>query len=795
MAFNNQGGSIEVDSGVLSVNGNYTQGGGVFTVELGGTNSGQSGQLAAGNVSLSGPLNIELAKGFTPLPGSQYQILSCASLSGTFASEGMPGGIAINYSNNGVFLVVTGAVTQSAPFIVSQPANVQSVVGASAVFAATAGGAAPLAFQWRFNGANLTDNNRISGSSTPQLIVMDLSAADVGNYRLVVTNSLGSTNSTNASLSLAPCVSPPSGLIGLWTGDGSAFDWVGGHDGTLQSGAAYAPGRSGLAFNFDGASSYVDLGAWSAGSNWTWTAWVNPSSTPSGRHTIVGGVNSCLDWALTMSSGLFGVDCSPPSGCDQTISGGPAAVPGTWYFVTATCDGSTARIYVDGQIGGSGPVLTNYIGTPSGTRIGGEVCCGGDNFPGLVEEVALFNRALSDAEVLTLYVSGNPRVCIAPQILTQPASESLGVGAPANFTVVARGLGQLEYQWQFNGANLADSARITGSQSNVLTIADAQTADAGSYRVIVAGAGGSAASSNAALTVLSCLPEPPGLIAWWPADGSFEDVISGLNGLPSGAVTFEPAEVGQGFRLVNSAITASGSFDFSTHNALTIELWFKLNLDTAYNGLVSALNCCTYRFMVDPSGHLFYDPGTHTDLSVGPAVSLGQFHHAALVISGGGQALVYLDGQSISTNSAGVPTVLPSVSTFLLGAGESAGAYTMQDGVLDEISIYSRALSGNEIAEIFAAGVGGKCLPAGAEVPKAVLSPPRGQMLRQTGTALTFDWSVVAGRNYQVQYKTSLTEVSWINLGSPVLATSSTLSVTDTIGRDSQRFYRLVQLP
>jgi hypothetical protein len=119
----------------------------------------------------------------------------------------------------------------------------------------------------------------------------------------------------------------------------------------------------------------------------------------------------------------------------------------------------------------------------------------------------------------------------------------------------------------------------------------------------------------------------------------------------------------------------------------------------------------------------------------------------------------------------------------------------MQDGVLDEISIYNRALSGSEIAEIFAAGVGGKCFPASAEVSKAVDSAPRVQLVSQAGATLTFAWSVATGHSYQVQYKTALTGAAWTNLGSPVIATSSTLSVTDAIGQDPQRFYRLVELP
>jgi len=61
--------------------------------------------------------------------------------------------------------------------------------------------------------------------------------------------------------------------------------------------------------------------------------------------------------------------------------------------------------------------------------------------------------------------------------------------------------------------------------------------------------------------------------------------------------------------------------------------------------------------------------------------------------------------------------------------------------------------------------------------------------------ALAFTWSAVAGQAYQLQYNTDLTSSNWINLGDAVMATNGTMSASDTIGSDSQRFYRVVLLP
>jgi hypothetical protein len=112
VTFNNLNGSIEVDSGQLSLNGqSYVQGGGSFIVTLGGTNAGQSGQLLCGAATLGGPLQVKLAAGYVPVIGDQFQILSSGGLGGAFTTLNVPGGIAVTYSNNSVFLTVTGTVS------------------------------------------------------------------------------------------------------------------------------------------------------------------------------------------------------------------------------------------------------------------------------------------------------------------------------------------------------------------------------------------------------------------------------------------------------------------------------------------------------------------------------------------------------------------------------------------------------------------------------------------------------------------------------------------------------------
>jgi hypothetical protein len=122
IAFANHDGSLEVDSGTLSLNGSaFAQGAGSIAIQLNGTNAGQFGQLKAGSVSLSGPLTLKLTNGFAPPIGSVFQIISCSSLTGVFSSLNVPNGITVNYTGNGVVAVVTGQISKARTSPPAQP--------------------------------------------------------------------------------------------------------------------------------------------------------------------------------------------------------------------------------------------------------------------------------------------------------------------------------------------------------------------------------------------------------------------------------------------------------------------------------------------------------------------------------------------------------------------------------------------------------------------------------------------------------------------------------------------------
>jgi len=73
--------------------------------------------------------------------------------------------------------------------------------------------------------------------------------------------------------------------------------------------------------------------------------------------------------------------------------------------------------------------------------------------------------------------------------------------------------------------------------------------------------------------------------------------------------------------------------------------------------------------------------------------------------------------------------------------------------------------------------------------------PPVFLAVSRTSGNIYFTWSAIAGRVYQLQYKTNLSQTAWSNVGKVVIATNSSATASDSVGQERQRFYRAVCLP
>jgi hypothetical protein len=107
-------------------------------------------------------------------------------------------------------------------------------------------------------------------------------------------------------------------------------------------------------------------------------------------------------------------------------------------------------------------------------------------------------RLLAVTNVTTWLYGWTPQ--LAPNIVGQPASQSVGGGQLASFTVTATGIPDPTYQWLKNGTNL------NGQTDATLTISNAYAGDAGAYSVIVSNASGTVTSTNVTLSVGNTAP-------------------------------------------------------------------------------------------------------------------------------------------------------------------------------------------------------------------------------------------------------------------------------------------------
>jgi len=637
------------------------------------------------------------------------------------------------------------------PYLISQPVDRVAVLGANVTFSATVGGTEPLSYQWQFNGTNL------NGATTTPLLLTNVQLNQVGRYALMVTNSVGSVTSSNALLtvnSALTCAPPASGLVSWWAGEGCALDSAGTNNGALQGGAAYADGRVGRAFSFDGASGTVvasDSTGLRLTNHLTIEAWVDSRtlSGPSG-YAIISKVsyatgNDGYQFAL-VGDKILGQFNSPgqiwPS---ATITSGAVISTGVWHHVAWTYDQSSMKLYCDGL-----PVITNVIGTRSIATSAADLRISGADdhcyFDGLIDEPSVYNRALSAGEIAAIYSAGSAGKCgLPPSILVQPQDQTAVVGLTTTLTVSASGTPTLRYQWKFNNTPIA------GATAASLTLTNVQFSQAGSYQVLISNGLGSTNSAYAVLAVLSsppCVGPPAGEVSWWPAEGNANDAAGTNNGTLQGAVAFAPGQVGQAFRLngTNSYINVPSSPALNPTGPFTVESWVNCDVLSGGNaGTIVAKGqdaeaAMDWGLVIDPTRKLrplINVGGRWLAFNCASTLAAGVWYHVAMVYDGGnlrGYVNGGLDGTIAASGTVQATDYPLRIGAYAPINGTSSKAYL--PGRVDELSFYSRALSASEIAAIYNAGSAGKC-----GLAPAVQAPPQSQT-NELSSTLAF--SVVA---------------------------------------------------
>jgi alpha-tubulin suppressor-like RCC1 family protein len=500
------------------------------------------------------------------------------------------------------------------------------------------------------------------------------------------------------------CISAPSGLVGWWQGEGNANDSAGTNNGVLSaSGATYASGKVGQAFRFDGTNGYVQIPDADSlkPTNVTVEAWVwlDPNVSP-GTEVIVFKRNS---WTFLFEGynlakehvdngdGTFTDRFSfvITSNGDQVITRSTTVVQrGVWYHVAGTYDGNKATIWVNGvaETSSIAGFALDYGTRPVFIGTTGEPAPYVDMLAGIIDEPSIYNRALSTNEIQAIYNAGSAGKCPP-----------------------------------------------------------------------------------------TCTPAPSELVAWWKAEGNVLDSVGTNNGsVTIGNITYTNGEVGQAFNFDGGAnritVPDAPQLDFGAGQDFSIDAWIRANPDA--RGFPGVEDIVEKRFVPPPFPNFSTGQGWELALSngqlvgqlgdttpagpfiifgAGPDLRDGVFHHVALTVirnsTIGGK--LYVDGQLVQTfDPTGQSGDLSNTQPLLIGNHPDPDVNGYFNGVIDEVSIYRRALAADEVQAIYNAGSQGKCMPLTS--PPVIFSQPTNQVVLTNSTVV---FAVIAGGSQPLNYQ------------------------------------------
>jgi len=379
----------------------------------------------------------------------------------------------------------TGAPTGLKPQITANPQNAVVPLGGATNFSVAATGAPPLRYQWLFDGTNLADTARITGSQGNVLSITGVLMSDAGNYACTVSNIDGAVTSATATLAIASTTTytesldlssnqPPAGWT-LRTAYGG---------GAITGGRVYAYMTDGLAYlskplAFPGRIAQVKL---------EWTGYLCPSYW---------GIHYC---------GF--IDLASGDSCD-----GSSECKGCWWGNDqVTYIGDNCQMCIHGP-GTGGP----YSEVPVETGVfrhslvldnGQATFTINNTADGSLYNSFTTNAAWLDPSLATnvTFLAGTSTTTNAwmqdlfleiqfagtgapPTIITNPATVVVPVGGTATFTVTATGAPPPSYQWYFNGSAISSATNAS------FTVPDATAAWVGGYSVKVSN---SVATTNSA---------------------------------------------------------------------------------------------------------------------------------------------------------------------------------------------------------------------------------------------------------------------------------------------------------
>ena len=309
---------------------------------------------------------------------------------------------------------------------------------------------------------------------------------------------------------------------------------------------------------------------------------------------------------------------------------------------------------------------------------------------------------------------------LPPKITEQPQSQIVSAGGTATLSVAASG-DDLRYQWKLN-----DTA-IAGATGATLTLSNLQAANAGDYTVVVSNDGGEAVSTTATLEVFAGAVTQD-LVVHLKFDDNLNDASGkGNNGTAVGAPGFAAGKIGQAVHVPSGAdyvsLGAPADLNFGADTDFSIALWALLKEWDGDPSLIGNKNWGSggnqgYVLAADDDGHFQWNlagaPGSRKDYDGAAGALSNGWHHVVVTFTRTGNAATYIDGLEVNSKSiAADQNNIDTPAEMATNVGQDGtGAYgsAFIDADFDDLGIWRRALTAQEVAAIYAAGQQGKDL-------------------------------------------------------------------------------------
>jgi hypothetical protein len=580
--------------------------------------------------------------------------------------------------------------------------------------------------------------------------------------------------------------------LARWTFAEDARDVVGVMDGFLEGGATIANGR--LILN--GSDAYLQTAALPVDvTGKTLTAWVavNPLTQAGGGilslqtsdgetfDAIVYAERQARRWVAGSDFWRRTADVGGPDETAENVL--------VHFAIVYGADNSIA-LYRNGEPYGApytpeSPVITYPAGFAQvllGMRHG--ISPGGDRmFRGEIDEAALYDHALTGAEIAALVAERSLRFTEAP------GDVAAFVGESRTLRAAALGDPTPTYQWWKNDAPVA------GATSPELTFPSLTLGDAGAYQVSATSGSQSITSSVARVTVF--LPIANHLVGHWrlnettgltAADATANHLDGALVNFWDETFQWTPGRVDNGLAVFGPERVEVHSPLFDL-DSFTAALWLRVDELGGQASPISrerASNCESWGLEVRPTGQLnffvFGATGFVADVQSSVNVEPGTFHHVVLTYRhADSQPDLYLDGLLVSsTRGRGPDSGPPGYDASPLTFGRRLGACTYPEQppyVVDEIQLYDRVLNASEVAYLFDRP--GDTLPADPLLPPAITRQPVGETVVIGGSA-TFQ-AEAAG--------TAPLAYQWTKDGVPIAgATAAELTITGAQPDDAGQY-------